>query len=95
VRPVSSSETVGHIVLLDDTRERWASMQGEVVAVGAPQVCEDEDCELPHIDHTHPVTVAVGDWLVMRPRCFVATDEPDVWICPQSAVLARLQMRSA
>ena len=92
VKPVETQESWGPIVLLEETRQRWVGMQAEVVAVGAWEWCElQEDCEREH-DFTwcHPSYVKAGDWLLCRPRCFVATDVENVWVCKQSDVLAKL-----
>jgi co-chaperonin GroES (HSP10) len=105
VKPVETAETFagGVIALLDETRQRWVGQQCEVVAVGDAERCEDEDCEANHhavevFDGTgcigvwreHPCDIRTGDWLLVRPRCYVATDEPNLWVIKQSDVLARL-----
>ena len=39
----------GHIILLEDTRNRLTNQQAEIVAVGAPEFCpEPTECERPH-----------------------------------------------
>ena len=50
VRPVQTPETLPHgrIVLTETTRDTLTAGQMEVVAIGAPSICEDADCERPH-----------------------------------------------
>jgi hypothetical protein len=48
VRPVETDDIQRGIVLLSDTRERMTQAQCEVVAVGEPAVCEDEECWREH-----------------------------------------------
>ena len=50
MRPVRTAETFagGSVVLLEETRERWVGQQAECVAVGAPALCEDPDCDRQH-----------------------------------------------
>ena len=95
IKPIETDEHWGPLVLLEETRQRWTGAQCEVVAVGVWERCEDEDCERPEEahsvpDHGHICRVAEGDWLLCRPRCFVATDVENVWVCKQSDVLAKL-----
>jgi hypothetical protein len=96
VRPVQTAETLGagRIALLEETRQRWSGMQCEVLAVGAEEYCEDDYCERDHAGWVHPCTIAEGDWLLVRPRCFVPTDVEDLWLCKQSDALARLTLES-
>ena len=100
VKPVETQESWGPIVLLEETRQRWVGMQAEVVAVGEPELCADYE-ECPRWMHgqwgleenaplIHICEVKKGDWLLCRPRCFVATDVENVWVCKQSDVLAKL-----
>lgn len=102
VRPVETEETMpgGHIILTAKSRETLTAHQCEVVAVGSPALCHDpEDCERPQAAHAiddegmvHPSNVAVGDWLLVRPRCFVEGPEPErkEWYIHQDDVLAVL-----
>ena len=103
VKPITTAETTGGVVLLEETRARWTGQQCEVVAVGKEEMCEDEDCERQH-DYAvkcgdvgygppfHSCSISEGDWLLVRPRCFVLTDEENVWVCKQSDVLAKLTL---
>jgi len=99
VKPIITVEKWGPLVLLEETRQRWVGQQCEVVAVGDAEYCEDEYCErYEHLRterndyRVHYIAFSMGDWLLCRPRCFVATDEPNVWVCKQSDVLARLTL---
>lgn len=99
VRPVDTDDVQRGIILLSDTRERMTQAQCEVIAVGEPAVCEDEECERPHANYTvdakyfvHPCAVRVGAWLLVRPRSFIAGPEPErkEWFVHQDDVLAIL-----
>lgn len=92
VKPVETQELVRGVVVLEETRQRWTGQQCEVIAVGEPETCDGwEDCERQHdVTMHHPVTVQAGDWLVVKPRSYMATDEENRWIIRQDAVLARL-----
>ena len=103
VKPITTAETAGGVVLLEETRQRWVGQQCEVIAVGPYEICDDEDCEQQHAiiridrltgrdERIHSCSVQEGDWLLVRPRCFVMTDEENVWVCKQSDVLARLTL---
>lgn len=113
VRPVETDDVQRGIILLSDTRERMTQAQCEVVAVGEPAVCEDEECERPHAAVTwedcrmtlgqrlthgwdaprvHPCVITAGAWLLVRPRSFIASPEPErsEWFVHQDDVLAIL-----
>ena len=101
VKRVETDETRpgGRIVLPASARERLTSAQCEVVAVGKPTACDDEDCPRLHQwdEETqgmiHACRVAVGDWRVVQPRAFVATPDPEAneRLVKQDNVLAILQ----
>lgn len=102
VRPVETDDVQRGIILLSDTRERMTQAQCEVVAVGAPTVCEDEECAREHAliehplgfptDRIHPCVITSGAWLLVRPRAFIAGPEPErsEWFVHQDDVLAIL-----
>lgn len=99
VRPVETNDTRldGRVLLIAETRERMTANQCEVIAVGRPALCDDEDCERAHFDEcegirVHLHRVRVGDWLVVRPRSFVAGPEPEraEWFVHQDDVMAIL-----
>lgn len=50
VTPVETAETLpgGKILIPEDARSAFAKAQMEVLAVGAPERCEDEDCLRAH-----------------------------------------------
>lgn len=79
VRPVETSESLsgGVIILTETTREGWTVGQAEVVAVGPPQACTDEDCARVHLAGHHPIDARLkpGSWVLCRPRRFVETGE--------------------
>ena len=98
VRPVKTAETLvgGVIVLTENVREQWTMQQAEVVAVGKPVVCKDEDCERPHVGpqgyNAHDSMIREGDWVLVSPRNFVAVDDAtDLWALPQDQVLAVIE----
>ena len=90
VAPVETTETLGggKIVLPQSVREGMSSYQCEVLAIGAPEICEDKKCERPHWDtyshtplglpHSHsiPPELTVGAWVLVKPRCFVDASHP-------------------
>jgi co-chaperonin GroES (HSP10) len=106
VRPVETDDLQRGIVLLSDTRERMTQAQCEVIAVGEPAICEDEECEREHVFASvfrndgvfekpwveHPCPVRIGDWLLVRPRSFIdgPTPERAEWFVHQDDVLAIL-----
>lgn len=94
VKPIETQELVGGIVLLEETRQRWVGQQCEVLAVGEPETCDFwKDCERQHdVTMHHLVSVSAGDWILVRPRSYVATDVDKQWIVKQSDVLARLHL---
>lgn len=51
MRKVETEETIpgGRIVLPDVVREGMTGQQVEVLAVGEPTICENEDCERMHV----------------------------------------------
>ena len=99
VRPVQTPETLpaGRIVLTETTREALTAGQMEVIDIGAPRLCEDEDCERPHahppigVPHTHYVGIADGDWVLIRHRALLPTHQAGLYCCAQDDVLAVLQ----
>ena len=98
VQAVDTEERLpGWLVILPlGVRERFAQNQRVVVSVGEGERCEDPDCLRHHVlkaagGATHAVEVNVGDWVVLRPRCFQETVEAGVWCCQQDDVLAVLR----
>lgn len=75
----------GAIVIPVQARERLASHQAEVLAVGLPEVCDDDDCERPHdfgewegiphwgTENVHPIhpSIKPGAWVYVSPRSLV------------------------
>lgn len=100
VRKVETAETLpgGLIVLPQEVRDGLTSCQAEVVAIGAPAVCEDEGCERHHVSrwwrqyewatyHIHRLTV--GDWVVVTHRALSPTHQDNLYCCHHDDVLAR------
>ena len=89
VRPVATEETLpgGRIFIPDGSREKLASHQVEIVAVGLPEICEDKKCERDHRrfcisdfasppnisaeEREHRITFDVGAWALVKPRSFL------------------------
>lgn len=94
VQPVETQEQSGGIFLLEETRARWVGQQCEVVSVGEPERCDEwEDCSRPHDTMMHhPITVKSGDWILVTPRSYAATDVDKRWVIRQDDVLARLTL---
>lgn len=100
VRPIETEETIGggRIIVPQDVQQRMAAQQCEVVARGEDAVCDDEDCERQHSMYAeHQCPVRVGDWLLVRARCYVAGPEPErnEWFISQDDVYAILRTESA
>lgn len=92
VKPVETAETLGggKIILTEATREHWTMGQAEVLAVGPPAICTEEDCERPHVivwhgadahgkrayRQGHPVEARLlpGAWVLCKPRRFVEVE---------------------
>ena len=106
VEPVETEEVLpgGRILLVADTRERMTANQCEVVAVGEPAECDptrsraERKCKRPHYrvhdydgdTRVHPCTVHTGDWIIVRPRAYVASGVEKRWFVKQDDVLAIL-----
>lgn len=96
LRPIETEESIGRIALLDSTREKMTPNQYEVVSVGWPNTCEDEECDRPHIlDRLHRNPCHVNDWVLVRHRCVVPTENPNLFIAWQDDILAILSLKSA
>lgn len=108
VRRVETPETLpgGLVVLTEATREGLTGQQAEIVAVGAPSLCDDADCERPHVWGAFEIRPAQqmlkhrthlgmasehGSWVLLAPRSLVETDEPGLYVVSQDDVLAILQ----
>lgn len=70
VKPVETLPTLGggRIILPESTRGHWAMGQYEIVEVGMPAWCEDEDCLHAGLEHSHPFPLEAGAWVLARPR---------------------------
>ena len=99
VRYVETPETLPHgrVILTLRAREELTAGQMEVVAIGAPSVCEDDECERPHTGdqqlRTHPTTTKPRDWVLIQHRALSETDEEHLYCCAQDAVLAILEAK--
>ena len=92
VRPVEVAESLpgGRVILPQSTRETLTAAQVEVVAVGPPAHCMNEDCERIHTpEHGHRADVAAGDWVILQHRARVDLDG-DMWCCTQDDILTVL-----
>lgn len=101
VRKVETPESLpgAKLLLLQDTRETLTAQQAEIVSVGPPAICENDNCERPHpitghlgrkwYNQFHDFRGKPGDWVLLAPRSL--TEGPDgcyfVW---QDDVLAVL-----
>ena len=79
VKPVETAETLagGKIILTQNTLAAWTFGQAEVVAVGPPQSCTDDDCARVHLHGCHPTDarLTAGAWILCRPRRFVEAND--------------------
>jgi len=100
VRPVETPEMLpgGRIVLTETTREALTAGQMEVIDIGAPSICEDPDCERPHLGivgdrmiQAHLTTVRPSDWVLIRHRALLPTHQAGLYCCAQDDILAVLQ----
>lgn len=94
LRPVQTQETMGggKIVLLENTREKMTFLQAEVVSVGEPALCEDDDCERDHgtgPTKLHPCSLQPNDWVLVEPRQYVELTDRE-WLAPQEAIIAKI-----
>ena len=104
---VEETRAGGRVILIADTRERMTLGQCEVVAVGALAECDPErsraerKCERLHHYETsperigvrvHPCEISRGDWLLVRPRAFIDSPNPEKkeWFVHQDDVIAIL-----
>lgn len=64
VRPVETEETVpgGRILLTENARAKMAANQVQVVSIGLPDICDDEDCSRKHEIACEDETVPVRDY---------------------------------
>lgn len=102
VRKIETPESLpgAKVVLLAKTREEMTAQQAEIVSVGAPALCEDEEgCERPHpmtghlgrkwYNQFHVFGGKPGDWVLLAPRSL--TEFPDgTYLVWQDDVLAVL-----
>ena len=103
LRAVETPETLAHgrIILTQSTREVLTTHQMEVVSVGAPSICENEDCERYHWiandlserHHGMPPGLEVGAWVLVRHRSLTETHEEGLYCVHQDDVLARIDAK--
>lgn len=83
----------GSIIIPEHIRDKVAKQQFDVVAVGEPDICEDEDCQRPHEISpeydTHIRQVEAGDWVLCRNRSWAMTPDPDVYVVRQFDILGK------
>lgn len=79
---LESTYAGGSIQLLDKTVDAWAGGQAEVVAVGEPEIPEDEE----DVDPLDPLLVP-GAWVVCRLRTWVEASDPGTYVIRQSDVV--------
>jgi co-chaperonin GroES (HSP10) len=103
VRPVATEATLpgGKILIPDASREKFASHQVEIVAVGLPEICEDKKCERFHLnddedDLRHSFQCKVGAWALVKPRSFLpaAHDGEKLYFVRQSDVMATFNIET-
>jgi hypothetical protein len=103
VRPIEAEETYmgGCVVVPEGARQRLTAWQCEAIEVGYPEICDDENCDRVHVGlsflkpapldepQMHHCLVRAGDWLLVRPRSYIAADEyAKLWLVRQGDVLA-------
>ena len=90
VRRVETEETLpgGRIIIPQKAREEFASHQVEVVAVGEPEICEDEDCGRYHQEFGVPVEGCDTLIEIEREHPIDPRIKPEAWVMvkPRSLV---------
>ena len=108
IRRIATEECYrgGAILIPEQVRDKIVSDQWEVVSVGAPEPCDDEDCERIHDegqqslyvpggpDRSHPVYLIEGDWVLAKKRAPMATPDPDIFVVRVDDVIGRFVERS-
>lgn len=104
VRKISTVEQYpgSQIIVPEQARDKIVEAQWEIVSVGAPEPCDDEDCERWHHhvagpggmvneDHwmEHPCDLAPGDWVLTRKRSVVPSPQPELYIVRQDDCIGR------
>lgn len=78
LRRIATQEMIGSIIAPEQARDRLTCQQFEVVAMGAPEVCEDlDECNRIHGEgdtHLQP-ELPTGTWVLVSSRSWV--DAPD------------------
>lgn len=106
VTPIQTAEIQRGVILLEDTRERVAANQMQVVAVGGPEICEDEDeCSRPFhtwyegnpVCHPRDHRLVKDAWVLIRPRSLVPVgqDGAKLYSVRQSDVIAVIEVADA
>jgi co-chaperonin GroES (HSP10) len=95
IRRIETEETYrgGSIFITAKSREKVATCQFVVVSVGDYEACHDlDECNRPHHKgFMHKHRLKVGDWVVVRNRTWLATPDPDVFVCRQADVLGKFE----
>jgi hypothetical protein len=83
------------IYITDKSRDKVASQQFEIVALGKYEICEEpEECVRHHNKwNQHVHRLMCGDWVLVRNRAWLATPDPDVFVVRQDAVLGKFVER--
>ena len=91
LRRVETEDTYrgGRIIVPDQARDKVARQQFIVVKVGNYERCEDPDeCSRRHTKYLeHPHRLQINDWVLVRNRAWVASPDPNLYICRQDDVL--------
>lgn len=91
IRHISTCETYasGKIVVPEHVRDKVARQQFILLSVGDYPRCDDpEGCDRPHTkrgEHRHHLHT--GDWILVRNRAWLATPDPDVYVCNTDDIL--------
>lgn len=107
VRRIETEDTYrgSPIIIPEASRDKLAGQQWEVVSVGMCEVCDDEDCERPHVvvfpdgiaidraKQGHPCDLKSGDWVLARKRAEAVTPDPTIYAIRQDDILGRFEER--
>lgn len=85
-KPVVTNQP-GRIQLLEKTVEGWTLGQAELIAIGEPELPEDDEEPEPLDPRLVP-----GAWLLTRFRNWVASDIEGEYFCRHSDIIAVLRL---
>lgn len=102
VRRIGTEDRIGRLYVPDQAKDRITWLQWEIVQLGEPDMCRDEDCERHHElpdagakwfddDRGYHVTpdLAPGDWVLLYPRSWTETPEAGLYAVTYDGILGK------